>query len=205
MAGGKPQGLSGGGNGPFRGGAVNAIGPAAIVAQGQQLALNGPNHAAAIAALQGAKCAAQLSIGAAYNNHPRAIGHSGVKLLCILHPHADAPMAGIGTNAFRPVGAVDAVVSPGHVQPQKAGAEAAHFTAESAGDAENAQGRGGFPCAGGHGVLLHLHIPLEQREGLGFHIDEDLIGRFTVGGQAQAEQKHYDQQPFHAMPPSLTV
>ena len=115
-------------------------------------------------------------------------------------------MAGIGADAFGLVGAMNAIAAPGYVQPQKAGAEAAHPPAEAAVDGEYAKGCGGAPRAGGHGVLAHLRAPLPDGEAFLLHIDMDDVGgrllaagRQGTGGECRKQRHCRNQPPPHVL------
>ena len=151
----------------------DAIRPALIEPQGTELALNSPHLCASVAIAQRPQGAAGFAIGAAFDHHHRAVGDKGVEFLCVRNPHADAPVGCVAADGFGLVGAVDAVVAPGNVQPEKAGAESAHLPGEPVRDAEHADGRGRVPCAGGYGVLPQELIALPERQRFHLHIHMD--------------------------------
>ena len=164
--------------------AKDAVRPAVIEPQCPQLTLNSPHGGRAISVFEHPQRAAQLAPGAAFDDHLCPVGDRGVELLRVMNLHADAPMGRAVPNGLRLVGAVDAVIPPGDVQPQEAGAEAAHLPGKPVGDGEHTNGRWRIPGAGGHGVGLHDAVILKEGEAFLLHIHMDDIGG-SHGGRLQ--------------------
>lgn len=90
-----------------------------IVAQRIQPPLHRRHMAIAVARAQGSEGAVQKAVGAALDNHLGTVWRKAVKLLGILYKHADTSVGRIAADGTGLIGAMDAKLAPGHVQPKK--------------------------------------------------------------------------------------
>ena len=163
--------------------AVHAVGRSMQKVLLAQAKLHFSHMAAAIARPQGTQTIAQRPIGPALQINARAIRHHGIQRFRIGHTQTYAAMRGVGADGIRPVGTVNTINAPGHIEPEETCAKARHLRFEASDDGKRANGRGRAPRTGGNGIAFQHSRALIKGQAFQIQLDQyPLFLRRDSGG-----------------------